>query len=448
MQSRVTIPENMNMTPHTIPNHVGNILGDWHAVLRVFKYDCQEFQNLSPDRKKESEIVMHRQWRGWRGFCLEQRMDFLFEHKCATDLICVVVEERGASSIIKLLLDHYRVDVNLQSSKGETIFLKAVKSGVVDNIEVFLRKDGDGAGPANVNSERSLTCKKSTPLLAATSLPPARFYCTSSRGLVDRSVYIIRRLLDLNSAYSTNLHGIEYPDVNEQGRNIWCLAAASGNSDVIKMLLDDSRKRRRYADLNQPCEVFCRNSGSTRTSMTPLLSVTQIVPTTTNPDPRSACRPLDGRPGTCTKRNCNVTIISLLIDNGANPLLTTRIHGPELGSSPEGMDLCPLGQARVGMLMYKRVQHHRIVVMRCLQKVMYEMHGSARELAPEIIRYICQLAGIGAMFVKDPKTPWVPCMPPRDSEASPAWRHAYMQIDIHVQEKRQEREIQTLPQEA
>jgi hypothetical protein len=213
--------------------------------------------------------------------------------------------------------------------------------------------------------------------------------------------------------------------------NLSCYAAQNGNVNIMEILLAQAKKQNFTIDFNAQHSTYVSRFNRS-VNVTPMAFVSNhgFIDDTDN------VLATHGHSNRCGCANCNMDMIILMIDHGANPYMsmTDGIHRPgfyndefpiEVARNPivPDLHLCHIGSAQLGMAMYERVFTSKKLVS-------YAMRGLPNDAAA----LVCKFAGIGEKRVLDLKTPWIPTMPIRTDDQKSMWFGAYDLIDKRVKQ--------------
>ncbi|KAJ1467437.1 hypothetical protein T484DRAFT_1755853 [Baffinella frigidus] len=364
--------------------------------------------------------------------------------RCANAMAIMVIDELGPPPFLALLLSEFKVSANLKDSKRRTLLEKAFESNQAWYVEVLVtghKKNKaclDDYGRINTKPFIPPVYKQSYPgkkgcLLSAVSMKADRHFDTLEGAEVDSISFVVKTLLGNGASlyYYDNAERTFDAETAYKGWSTWCHVAKNGNVDTMKSLLKTGTKTTHAEHMNDTYTVtknteYCPMHTH---GMTPLLFV-QRHDNLHGGGVRGGACPT----GKCRADNCNMPMVALFVENGANPHMCALKDDFDDGMRvvrPVHIDLCEGGRALLGLLMYERVQRHRVLVILSFQKAR-QPQGYSKSFPEEILKIICKLAGIGTPGMNDAKIPWVPTMPTRTQDPLCYWYGAYTEVDAAV----------------
>lgn len=229
-----------------------NSVTDANTVIRCLRDDPTRLVELGGVDSTALCIQMEHEWRTFleRAGRVEQRKGYI--QRCANALALQIVEEQGPATMLALLVSEFKVSANLKDTLGTKIFSRAVKTKVMDNMMVLLV----GCGKNKVTwSYKDPAWARST-ILDAVAIPAHRHFDPISGTHVDSTAFLLKAILDTGASHyciCTQEDGTllyTNPSTDYSGLNVWGLAAITGNTEVLTLLLAHSAKNKVHVDMN------------------------------------------------------------------------------------------------------------------------------------------------------------------------------------------------------
>ncbi|KAJ1469272.1 hypothetical protein T484DRAFT_1852284 [Baffinella frigidus] len=244
--------------------------------------------------------------------------------RCANSLAMMLGMKQGPCSLIVLLLSEFNVNANCKDSSGVTLLTKAFQTGNVCNIQTLLVGTGTNFAVIDAFNWYDMTVDKNRDLksniLSAVAMPTGRHFNKTTGKYSDRTTFVVGALLDRGATLYNNYQ----VDRADNGWSARCYVAHYGNTETMKLLLQTTPacNRKQYPAHSHTSNNHVDHMNKQYSiaedmmfivSMTPMLFITQNVTTTAD---GVTCQPCQWN---CNALNCNMPMIKMFIDNGANP---------------------------------------------------------------------------------------------------------------------------------
>ncbi|KAJ1470466.1 hypothetical protein T484DRAFT_1753817 [Baffinella frigidus] len=432
----------MNVLDSTDGDMQQRVQATWGFFLEsaALEMNLCESPNVSASIKDALAGTLEKNWRSFIALDGVGLMKKGYAKRCANSFAMMLVNEKGPSTLLALLLSEFNVNANCKDSTGTTLLTKAFDQGDASNIKTLMV--GCGTNKALIDDFKSIDltlCKNRystrSNILSAVAMPTGRCFDETTGTYVDSTTSVVSDLLDRGATLYNNF----IVDHFNNGWSTWCYVAHYGNVETMKLLLQTHKNNSHVVHMNAKHNIA--KDLMYIVSMPPMLFTTKNL-TTTAAD--TTCKPCQWD---CNASNCNMPMIKMFIDNGANPHICAyarRYYAVDLtGTRPDTrkvyLSLCTKGRGLLGLVMYERVQRHRHLVTLTLQRAKQHTRPGSRQFPDEVLALICQHAGIGEAGISDTKTPWVPTMPVRTQDKESCWYGAYTEIDNAVLAQRASR---------
>jgi hypothetical protein len=406
---------------------------DWKQFTKVLKKDLKQY-NKNGVKDDAIAARIKNSWHSWLA-----RPDTSVRKRTkaqANAMAGLIVKGNGPTDILyELLSPKFDVNPEIATTQMDTLLFMSIKNVNVPHIMTLLHWNADVTTVHLPSNEGE--CRNA--LTWALRMPTGRWFDQDANIEVDRTLYVVERLLAKGATLRTLSHRNKF-EIEVVMRAI----AECGNPEVARLILQSSA-----ADLRKP--IFdarhIHDYESTRVDRNGVvhkthqierkLSVLQAVRqrdvVSADNSVTKACDHVYSD-GPCRRRNCNLAMIKMFIANGANPLHEGHTLGPQWAEIPVALDLCDNAKVELCTFMYERARDTRIYWSYVLQRAFNkDKNRNARSFPTDVLQLIIgKHAGIGAIFFADKNTPWIPIMLPRQTEPGSTWHNAYTAVDRQI----------------